>query len=60
MVKNVSTNAGDVQLWVCSLGQEDPLEESMATHFSNLAWGNPQTEHSGGLQSTESQSVGHD
>ena len=60
MVKNMSTNAGDVQLWVCSLGQEDPLEETMATHFSILAWRNPKREHSGGLQSAESQSVGHD
>jgi len=25
-------------MWVCSLGQEDPLEEEIATHFSILAW----------------------
>ena len=25
-------------MWVGSLGQEDPLEEEMATHFSILAW----------------------
>ena len=24
--------------WVQSLGQEDPLEKEMATHFSTLAW----------------------
>ena len=24
--------------WVQSLGQEDPLDEEMATHFSILAW----------------------
>ena len=24
--------------WVQSLGQEDPLEEKMALHFSILAW----------------------
>ena len=28
-------------MWVLSLGKEDPLEESMATHFSILAWRNP-------------------
>ena len=26
---------------VRSLGQEDPLEREMATHFSILAWKNP-------------------
>ena len=26
------------EMWVPSLGQEDPLEESMATHSSILAW----------------------
>ena len=25
-------------MWVLSLGQEDPLEEGMATHSSILAW----------------------
>ena len=25
-------------MWVQSLGQEDPLEEGMATHSSILAW----------------------
>ena len=24
--------------WVCSLGQEDPLEKEMETHSSTLAW----------------------
>ena len=43
-----------------SLGQEDPLEEDMATHSSNLAWRIPWTEGSGGLQSMGSQRVGHD
>ena len=32
----------------------------MATHFGILAWWNPRTEELGGLQSTESQRVGHD
>ena len=28
------------ETWFQSLGQEDPQEEEMATHFSFLAWGN--------------------
>ena len=39
-----------------SLGQEDPLEEGMATHSSILAWRIPWTEEPGGLQSMGSQS----
>ena len=42
-----------------SLGQEDALEEEMATHSSILAWGIPWTEEPGGLQSMGSQRVGH-
>ena len=38
------------------LGQEDSLEEGMATLSSILAWRNPWTEVSGGLQSMGSQS----
>ena len=26
------------ETWVCFLGQEDPLEEGVATHSSLLAW----------------------
>ena len=26
------------ETWVRSLGQEDPLEKEMTTHFSILAW----------------------
>ena len=40
---------------VRSLGQEDSLEEEMATHFSILVWEIPQTEEPGGLQSMGSQ-----
>ena len=36
---------------VPSLGWEDPLEESVATHSSLLAWRIPWTEEPGGLQS---------
>ena len=42
---------------VQSLGQEDPLEEEMATQFSILAWRIPWTEESGRLQSIGSQRV---
>ena len=43
-------------MWVQSLGQEDPLEEGMATHSSTLAWRNPWKEELGGLRSIGSQS----
>ena len=39
------------ETWVQSLGQEDPLEKEMATHFSTLAWKIPWMEEPGGLQS---------
>ena len=38
----------------------DPLEEEMATYSCVLTWTIPWTEHPGGLQSMESQRVGHD
>ena len=49
-VKNPPANAGDVEMWVQSLGWEDPLEEGMAAHPSILAWRTPWTEEPGGLQ----------
>ena len=48
------------ELWVQSLGLEDPLEKEMATHSSILAWEIPQTEEPGGLQSVGSQRARHD
>ena len=39
------------QLWVQSLGREDPLEKEMANHSSILAWEIPWTEEPEGLQS---------
>ena len=48
------------EMWVPSLGQEDPLEEEMATHASILAWRIPWTAEPGGLQSMGSQRVRHD
>ena len=47
MGKNLSMQETLVQ----SLGQDDPLEEGMATHSSILAWRTPWTEEPGGLQS---------
>ena len=42
---------------VLSLGWEDPLEKEMATHSSILAWGIPQIEELGRLQSMGSEKV---
>ena len=39
----------ETQIW--SLGQEDPLEEEMATHSGILAWKIPWTEDPGELYS---------
>ena len=39
------------EMWVPSLGWEDPLEEGMATHSSIPAWRIPWREEPGGLQS---------
>ena len=41
------------------LGQEDPLEDDMATHSSILVWRIPWTEEPDGLMSTGLQRVGH-
>ena len=48
------------EIWVRSLGGEDPLEKEMATHSSTLAWKIPWTEEPCRLQSMGSQGVGHD
>ena len=37
------------EIWVQSLGWEDPLEKGMATHSSILGWRIPWTEEPGGL-----------
>ena len=47
------------ETWVCSLGQEDPLKEEMATHSSILSWRIPWTEEPVGIDSMESQRVRH-
>ena len=48
------------ETWVWSLGQEDPLEQGMATSSNILDWEIPQTEKPGGLQSMGLQRVGHE
>ena len=44
-------------MWVRSLGQEDSLEEEMATYFSILAWKIPWTEEPSRLPSLGLQRV---
>ena len=55
MVKNMPANEKMQETEVLSLGQEDLLEEGMATHYSILAWRIPWTEElqSIGWQSQE-------
>ena len=48
------------EMWVLSLGQEDPMEKEMATHSSILAGEIPRAKEPGGLQSLGSQRVRHD
>ena len=56
MVKNLPAMA---EIWVRSLGGEDPLEESMATSVF-LPGESPRTEEPGGLQSVGLQGVRYD
>ena len=60
VMKNLSANAGDKRYrfnpWVGKI----PLEKEMATHSSILAWKTLWMEKPVGLQSMESQRVGHD
>ena len=46
MVKNVPANE---EMWIQSLGQEDPLEKEMAIHSSILVWEFPWAEEPGEL-----------
>ena len=43
------------EIWVPSLGLEDPLEKGMANHSSILAWRIPWTKETASLQSMASQ-----
>ena len=63
VVKNLPANAGDEALIPGSArspGQQDPLENEMATHSSTPAWETPWAEEPGRLQSMGSQRVWHD
>ena len=60
VVKNLPAMQEPQETRVRSLGQEDPLEEGMATHSSVLAWRIPGTGEPGGLQSMGLHRVGHD
>ena len=57
MVKNLPAKW---ETQVQSLGQENPLEEEMATHSSILAWRIPWAKEPGRLQSMGLQTVRHD
>ena len=57
IVKNLSAVQ---ETWVQHPGQEDPLENGLATHCSVLAWEIPWTEEPGGLQSMGRKRVRHD
>ena len=60
VVKNRQSMQETQQTQVQSLGQEDTLEEEMATHSNILAWKIPWAEEPDGLQSMGLQGVGHD
>ena len=60
VVKSPHANAGDTEMQIQSLGQEELLEEEMVTHSRILAWRIPWMEEPGGLQSIGLQRVRHD
>ena len=60
VVKNLPAVQETQEMWVQSLGQEDPLEEEVATHSSILAWKIPWTQQPGRLQPMGSWRVRHD
>ena len=62
VVNDLLANAEDIKemTQVQSQGQEDPLEEGIATPSSILAWRMPWTEEPGRQQSIGSQRVAHD
>ena len=45
--KESTCKAEEQEMWVQSLGWEDPLEEGMETHPSILAWRIPQAQETG-------------
>ena len=59
-VKNPHAMQESLEPQVQSLGQEDLLEEGMATQSSILVWRIPLIEKIGRLQSLRLQRIGHD
>ena len=59
MVKNLPEMQETQEMWVQSLGLEDPLEKGMATHSRVLTWRVPWTEEPSRLQSMGSRSCTH-
>ena len=58
--KESACNARNLQeIWVQSLGWEEPLEKEMETHYSILSWKSPWTEEPGRLQFMRSQRMVH-
>ena len=60
VVQTVKTLPAMQETLVQSLGQKDPLEKGMETHYSILALRIPWTEEPGKLQFMGSQRVRHD
>ena len=60
VVQRLKNPSAMEETWVRSLGQEDALEEGMATYSNILAWRIPWTEEPDELQSLGSQRVGHE
>ena len=60
VVKNLPAIQETQEIWVRSLGWDNPLEEEMATHSSILALEISWTEEPGGLWFLGLQRVGHD
>ena len=54
VVKNLPANTGDTEMQIQSLGQEDPLEQEMATQSNILPSRIPWTEKPGKLYSIQS------
>ena len=60
VVKNLTAMQKMQDMWVRSLGWEDPLKKGIAIDSSILAWRIPWTDEAGGLQAIELQGIGHD
>ena len=56
-IKNLPAMQETQEMWVWSLGGDNPLEKEMAIRFSILTWKTPWAEEPGRLQSKESQEL---